>query len=120
MPIWIRSKLPCYQRNAHTPDPIKKLLILEKLRKILNRGYVIVPESRAFVRSLMDFFEVEKDTDIRLVYNGTSCGLNDTLWAPNFYLPTPAAAAWVLGYGYYMVNIDLGELFLNFRLHETL
>ena len=68
----------------------------------------------------MDFFEVEKDSDIRLVYNGTSCGLNDALWAPNFFLPTPAAAARVLGFGYYMVDIDLGEMFLNFPFHETL
>jgi hypothetical protein len=120
MQIWIRSKLPCYQRKPRTPDPLKKQLILEKLQKILDRGYVIVPSSRTFIRSLMDFFEVDKDSDIRLVYNGTSCGLNDAIWAPNFFLPTPATAARSLGFGYYMVDIDLGEMFLNFPLHETL
>ena len=26
--------------------------------------------------------------DIRMVYNGTSCGLNDVLFAPRFGLPT--------------------------------
>jgi hypothetical protein len=65
----------------------------------------------------MDFFEVNEGlTDIRMVYNGTSCGLNDTLWAPNFWLPTPVAAARVLGFGCYMVDIDLGEMFLKFPL----
>jgi hypothetical protein len=65
----------------------------------------------------MDFLEVDKgNADIRMVYNGTSCGLNDTLWAPNFWLPMPAAAARVLGFGYYMVDIDIGEMFLNFPL----
>ena len=68
----------------------------------------------------MDFFEVDKDSDIRLVYNGTSCGLNDALWAPNFWLPTPATAARTLSYGYYMVDINLGEMFLNFPLHKAL
>jgi hypothetical protein len=120
MPIWVRSKLPNYQRKPRPPDPLKKHLILKKLQKILDREYVVVPRHQAFIQSLMDFFEVEKDSDIRLVYNGTSCGLNDSIWAPNFWLPTPATAAKLLGYGYYMVDIDLGEMFLNFPLHASL
>jgi hypothetical protein len=67
----------------------------------------------------VDFFEVDKDSDIRLFYNGTSCGLNNALWAPNFFLPTPATVARALGFGYYMIDINLGEMFLNFPLHET-
>jgi hypothetical protein len=62
----------------------------------------------------MDFFEVEKDSDIHLVYNGTSCGLNNLIWAPHFWLPMPATVARLLGYSYYMVDIDLGEMLLNF------
>jgi hypothetical protein len=82
---------------------------------------VILPSNKEFIKSLMDSFEVDKGiTDIRMVYNGTSCGLNETLWAPNFFLPTPSSAARVLGYGYYMVDIDLGEMFLNFSLSELL
>jgi hypothetical protein len=73
-----------------------------------------------FIWSLMDFFDVDKDSNIRLVYNGTSCGLNKALWAPNFWLPTPATATQTLGYGYYMVDINLGELVLNFPLHSIL
>jgi hypothetical protein len=84
-----------------------KHLILEKLQKLLHRGYVIAPDARDFIQSLMDFFEVEKDSDIRLVYNGTSCGMDEALWAPNVWLPTPARAARSLGYGYYMVDIVL-------------
>jgi hypothetical protein len=68
----------------------------------------------------MDFFEVDKDSDIRLVYNGTSCGLNDALWAPNFWLLTPSTAAHTLRYVYYMVDIDLGKMVLNFPLHSVL
>jgi hypothetical protein len=81
---------------------------------------VVAPQTKDAIRSLMDFFAVEKDSDIHLVYNGTSCGLNEALWAPNFWLPMPATAARTLGYGYYMVDIDLGEMFLNFPLHEVL
>jgi hypothetical protein len=103
-----------------TSRPLKKHLILEKLKKILNRGYVVAPRTRDSIRSLMNFFAVKKDSDIRLVYNGTSCGLNEALWAPNFWLPLPSTAARTLGYGCYMVDIDLGEMFLNFPLHEVL
>jgi hypothetical protein len=96
-------------------------MILEKLKTILDRGYVVLSPNKDCIKSLMDFFKVDKGiTDICMVYNGTSCGLNDTLWAPNFFLPTPASAARVLGYGYYMVDIDLGEMFLNFPLSDLL
>jgi hypothetical protein len=79
-----------------------------------------MPPSNNFIKSLIDYFEVPKDDNICLVYNGTSCGLNECLWAPNFWLPTPGSAARVLGYGYYMVDIDLGEMFLNFPLPSVL
>jgi hypothetical protein len=120
MTVWVKSRLPIYDRRARPPDPSKKLLIAEKLQKILDRGYVVFPEEKSFIKSLMDFFDVEKGSDIRMVYNGTSCGLNDVLWAPNFWLPYPATAARLLSYGYYMVDIDLGEMFLNFPLPKLL
>ena len=55
-----------------------------------------------------------------MVYNGTSCGLNGSLWAPNFWLPTAKSAIRVLGFGYFSVDIDLGEMFLNFPLPAIL
>jgi hypothetical protein len=84
-------------------------LILDDLKKILDRGYVVAPTTTEF-----------KDSNIHLVYSGTSCGLNDALWEPNFWLPTPATAARSISYGCYMVDIDLGEMFLNFPLHKIL
>jgi hypothetical protein len=120
MTVWVKSRLPNYNRRSRPPDPAKKVLIAEKLQKILDRGYVVFPAERSFVQSLMDFFDVEKGSDIRMVYNGTSCGLNEVLWAPNFWLPSPATAARLLSYGYYMVDIDLGEMFLNFPLPHLL
>jgi hypothetical protein len=121
MPAWVQSRLPRYLAAPRPPDPKKKIMILEKLKNIIDRSYVVLPASTQFIQSLMEFLDVDKGiTDIRLVYNGTSCGLNETLWAPNFWLPTPAAAARVLGVGYYMVDIDLGEMFLNFPLRVLL
>jgi hypothetical protein len=69
---------------------------------------------------LIQFFDVPKADDIRLVYNGRSCGLNRSTWAPNFWLPSTRTALRSLDYNYYSVDIDLGELFLNFSLHSPL
>jgi hypothetical protein len=89
--------------------------------KALDLGEALVATpNRDFIRSLMDFFDVKKDSEIQLVYNGRSCGLNEALWAPNFWLPTPATAACTLGCGYYVVDINLGEIFYNFPLHNVI
>jgi hypothetical protein len=116
MEVYITAKLPCNQRAARPPKIEKRELILDKILQVLKRGYVIIPGIANFIKNLIDYFEVPKDDDVRLVYNGTSCGLKECVWAPKFWLPTPSSAARVLGYGYYMADINLGEMFLNFPL----
>jgi hypothetical protein len=106
--------------SSQSSRPPKKHLIVEKLQKILDRKYAVAPITVDFISSLMDFFAVDKDSDIWPVYYGTSCGLNEAFWAPNFWLPTPATAARTLSYGCYMVDINLGEMFLNFLFHRVL
>ena len=63
---------------------------------------------------------MDKDLDIWMVFNGTSSGLNAVLFTPNFWLPTPSSAARVLGFGYFMVDMDLGKMFLNSLLPSIL
>ena len=73
------------------------------------------------VRSLTDYFDVPKgDHDVRMVYNGSSCGLNEALWAPSFWLPTADTALRAMTFGTYCVDLDLGEMFLNFPLDKAL
>jgi hypothetical protein len=86
------------------------------LKAVINRGYLV----HGRVESLIQFFEVPKADDIRLVYNGRSCGLNKATWAPNFWLPNARTALRSLDFNYYSVDMDLGEMFLNFPLHRTL
>jgi hypothetical protein len=69
-----------------------------------------------FIMSYIDYFGVPKADDICVVYNGASCGLNKTVWAPNFWLPTAKSATRVLNFNYCRVDLDLGEMFLNFPL----
>ena len=52
--------------------------------KVLQRGYVRLGE----VKSLTQYFFVLKGGGgISMVYNGTSSGLNDALWATHFDIP---------------------------------
>ena len=54
--------------------------------------------------------------DWRMVYNGTSCGLNRALWAPHFGLPTMRHTLRSLMADYFQCDLDVGEMFLNFWL----
>jgi hypothetical protein len=57
----------------------------KNLAKVRKRKYI----APGYVWSLTNFFSVPKgDQDICMVYNGTSSGLNDSLWVPSFPLPT--------------------------------
>jgi hypothetical protein len=116
MKPFVTSSLPKSHKKARRPPPEKFDLVASKLKTIVERGYV----QPGYVRSLTDYFDVPKGEDIRLVYNGSSCGLNAAVWAPNFWLPYPRTALRSLDYNYYSVDMDLGEMFLNFPLHTTM
>lgn len=71
--------------------------------------------SEGYVESLSTFFCVPKgESDIRIVYDMTKCGLNAPLWSPRFYLPTPDAVFDAIEYSSWMGDIDQGEMFLNY------
>ena len=78
-----------------------------------------VPEKS--VNSYIDIFGVDKGPDyIRMVLNGASCGINDSLFASNFWLPMSNTMTRLLSFGYRAVDVDLGEMFLNFPLDQLL
>jgi hypothetical protein len=92
-------------------------LMRAKVVKVRKRGYV----SPGVVTNGTHYFSVPKGLDdIRMVYNGTSCGLNDVLWAPRFGLPTVKQTLRALLAGYLQCDLDVGEQFPNFYLHEEL
>jgi hypothetical protein len=81
-----------------------------------EKGYIV----KGSVYSLTSFFAVPKgETDIRMVYDGTKSGFNGTCWAPWFMLPTVEQHIRATMPGSYMGDLDIGEMFLNFVLHET-
>ncbi|KAI2509116.1 hypothetical protein MHU86_5235 [Fragilaria crotonensis] len=107
MRIFIQGKLP----HAKRIKPLRLLpaqteLVSSKIEGMVSRGYLSVGP----VRSCLHFFAVPKGpTDVRIVYDGTSCGLNEALWAPNFYLPTSKAAALLLTFSSWLADADYGK-----------
>jgi hypothetical protein len=108
------SNMPNYMDRQRWPvDELQRQKMEKKIRKVRARGYI----KPGFVKSLTGFFAVPKaGTDIRIVYDATQCGLNEALWAPNFFLPTVDSILRNAACGTWFGDIDLGEMFLNYAL----
>jgi hypothetical protein len=79
-----------------------------KLLKVLARRYF----EYGNVASLTQFFAVVKGyEDIRMVYNGTSSGMNAHLWCPWFALAAINMMLRDLEPGTFMGDLDVGEMF---------
>jgi len=117
-PLWINySKLPHYQRPQKAPQQEDTFKVAEKLWNVRMKHYIRAGP----VLSLSHFFHVAKgepgpDSDIRMVYNGTGCGLNYALWAPGFWMPTSASASRKVSFYSWMMDLDMGEMFINFPM----
>jgi hypothetical protein len=116
--LWMNGRLDPWlvpQRLPQHSADIPK--VIEKLCMAREKGYIDL----GLVSSLISFFEVPKGlTDIRMVYDGTKSGLNDFLWAPWFPLPTFDSLLRSVEAGTWMADNDVGEMFLNFILHESI
>jgi hypothetical protein len=113
MHIFVQSTLPRSRRVAKPPrfDSETRKLVSSKVEAMVAKSYLEV----GVVRTTLHFFAVPKgDADIRVVFDGTSSGLNDCLWSPNFFLPTSRNAAEMLSFGSWMADMDFGEFFHNF------
>ena len=113
-----RNKLPSYSKpqrmskDADTREKVKK-----KVNEVRSRGYI----NTGGVKSITGFFDVPKgESDIRMVYDATKCGLNAALWTPNFFLPTIDSILRNADGNTWFGDIDLGEMFLNYWLDEEL
>jgi len=80
IPLWTKGPLPTWRvAQRANPDPVVGANECKKLVKIRRTGYVIA----GLVKSLTSFFSVPKGLDdIRMVYDGTKCGLSAVLWSP--------------------------------------
>jgi len=130
-PSWYRDKvvagIPVFFHETFVPagraqpderDPVVKLQQGIKLGKVTARRYVAKTEG---VKDWTSFFSVPKGTeDIRMVYDASKSGLNSAIWVPGFPLPTTNTHLRSVEPGTWLADLDIGEMFLNFPLHESL
>ena len=90
-------------------------LVAKKIVPVRKRRYIDISH---VLRLIHYFYGPKGEDDVRIVYNGTGSSLNDTLWAPHFGLPNVHHTARSLMPGYFQCDLDIGEIFLNFLLHE--
>lgn len=114
---WFRTKAPRWQvPQRDEKDEAMKEAMKKKLEKIRRLKYI----QSGRVDSLTSYFAVPKgESDIRMVYDGTKSGLNDSLWAPWFALPTVETHLRFVGTKSHMGDIDIGDMFHNFMLHDS-
>lgn len=117
-PVFVKFDLPRYRRPQPAErDKLTRDRVTAKLVNVRNKQYI----KPGKVTSLTGYFAVPKGTaDVRLVYDASRSGLNRALWAPNFGLPTVESHLRGVTFGSWMGDIDLGEMFLNFCLDESL
>ena len=94
--------------------------VKKKLDNVLMKGYIELTDIK-LVEAMMFMFHVPKgESDIRMVYDGTKSGLNDSLFSYWFALPTVnSMVRWVVA-GSWLADNDYGEQFLNFPLHPDI
>ena len=120
IPPYITLRLPQSKRPTRKPNKQIYPKLLEKIINFILRDYFVFPNPGS-VKILIDYFTVPKGSDdVRMVFNGSSCGLNDSLWSPNFWLPTAKTILRASSFNSRYVDMDLGEMFHNFLIHEDI
>jgi hypothetical protein len=112
--MYARGSLTGTTIAQQPPKPGTLVLFAVKLQKAIERGYF----KEGDFWSLLDMFDVPKGWDIRVINNGTLLGLNTALWAPSLFLTSGNAALRVMTFATFMLDVDIGELFLNFPMHK--
>ena len=129
-PVWRIDgvDLPDYKRKQRAmPTDIAQQLAV-KIAKVRKNNY-ITPCGPTL--SDVDYFGTIKIRDvlatgkikvidIRVVYDATASGLNNAIWAPNFWLPSIDCALRGMNFGSWAIDFDLGDMFLNFPLPQSL
>ena len=113
MSIFVQSTLPRSRKGIKLPrfDVETRKMVADKIATMVSKSYL----EPGMVKTSLHYFAVAKgESDIRVVFDGTSCGLNEALWSPNFFLPTSRNASELLSFDTWMADVDFGEFFHNF------
>lgn len=122
VPVFFETEPPTTkepQPPIHDADTRAK--IRAKIDKVLYRRYMVgASTSGVALKSWIRYFGVPKgEFDIRVVYDGTANGLNDSIFTPTFWLPTIDTLTRALDSTSWMADRDVMDMFLNYTLHHS-
>lgn len=120
VPIRFEKAGPTTKDRQPDIDPAMLEQVRGKINKVIKRRYMTRVTTELDIKSLIKYFAVPKgDKDIRMVYDATASGLNEAVWTPSFWLPTIESLVRSLDSNSWMTDRDIGDMFLNFPLHES-
>ena len=113
---WKTNQRPSNKRlQPQIHDQNMKSCMKKKIDSVKQKKYI----KPGKVTSLIRYFAVPKgDADVRMVYDGTDSGFNDMIWVPSFGLPTVNTLLRGTSPTTWMVDLDIGKMFLNFMLDQ--
>ena len=84
--LYVKGNIPCFANKQRIPvDKLEFYMVKKKIEKVKKRWYIAIGN----VLRLTTCFRVPKgDSDIRLVYDLTYFGLNESLWSPKLWIPS--------------------------------
>jgi hypothetical protein len=95
----------------------EKKVLRKKIRKFVEQKYIAPPTG--WIRSLIKYFAVPKgDDNVRIVSNATANRLNKCIWVPSFWPPTINTLVCALDKNSWMMDRDVGDMFLNYQFHS--
>ncbi len=98
-------------------DPILGEQTRDKIGKGIKRRYLVT--MGIAVKSYIKYFAVPKgDNDVQMVYNAMGNKLNESVWVPTFWLLMINLLVWAVDRGSWMMDRDVGDMFLNYQLHK--
>jgi hypothetical protein len=108
------------ERQRPNSNPVFAKKERKKVFKVIKRGY-LRPADRKDILSHMHYFSVPKgEEDIRMVYDGSKCGLNAATFALWFAVPTSSSLERMIMPHTVQGDNDFGDMFLNFQLHQDM
>lgn len=106
----------CMDRQRPNSTPLFAQKEREKVFKVIKRGYLL-PTPLDNLQSLMHYFSVPKgEDDIRMVYDGSKCGLNEATFAPWFAVPTASSLERTIVPHTIQGDNDFGDMFFKFSI----
>jgi hypothetical protein len=120
--VFVLGELPRFRRAQQAPKPGDLSLVAAKLWNVRMKNYIQLGHAASLTHYFYVYkdFVSEQEFDIRMIYDGTGCGLNAAVWAPSFWMPTAATALRRVSFYPFCVDGDLGEMFLNFPMDPAL